>query len=110
SPKDRIRGTRLEHGSHRIGHFLGDGHDKWWHLCEMRESSWGSEEYRAHMREITLRHRQRNWTAHSYENEDAAIAAAVVDVTRDVEAALTAVGIATSGEEKPGCALDPAGM
>src|SRR2546423_195442 len=29
SPKDWLPGTRLEHGGHRIGHFVGDGrHDK----------------------------------------------------------------------------------
>jgi hypothetical protein len=98
SSQDLLLGRRLRHGAHRISNFLRLGrHDKWWHLCEVSDSSFGDEEHRQFMRDLTMRLREGNWTAANYDDEDMVIDAAVADVTRDVETALKSVGVAAAG-------------
>jgi hypothetical protein len=91
--------TTLAGSWHRISHFLGDTrprHDKWWHLCKVSDDSFLPEQ-RERMREMRLSLRRGNWTAVSYDDENAVIAAAVADVTRDVVTALKAIGVSASG-------------
>jgi len=85
-------GERLEHGAHRIGHFLGKRHDKWWHLCEVESRALGGDP--AYWRKLRLELREGNWAAGNYDDEKQVIDAAVADVTRDVACALRAIGVA----------------
>ena len=74
-------GEKRANGGRRIGDFVGDQRtDKWWHLCEI-----SIDDTRANLR-------RGHWSATSYANEDEVIAAAVADVTQDVEVALKALG------------------
>ena len=84
-------GKKLDHGAHRISHFLGRRHDKWWHLREVERGGWGEnpESWTA----LRLSLREGNWTAESYADETKVIESAVVDVTEDVKAVLSVVGV-----------------
>jgi hypothetical protein len=87
-------GQRLEHGGHRISHFLGDRrHDKWWHLRDVERGGWGDNLADETELRLRLSLREGNWTAASYAEEEKVIEGAVADVTRDVKAALIVIGV-----------------
>lgn len=73
-------GVSFTEGSYRIGPLLG-GKDKWWQL-KVDSGHVGMEHW---------------WRASSYDDQDMVLSEAVRDVTHDVRAALTKIGVDIGG-------------
>jgi hypothetical protein len=86
-PEEVRPGEKFGDGPRRIADFLRDGrHDKWWQL---RQEDMRLEEWRL---QVGLSPAEHDWRPASYDDEQEVIGFAVLDVTADVQTALTQLG------------------